>query len=143
MFDLKSKQITRLAGSEGLFAPRWSPDGKYIVALSGNNTTLMLYDTKAQTWKKLLQLKEHFGYLTWSRDSTSLFYDTNRTNQPGFYRLRVRDSNVDRLVDFKSYRLYPGPFGSAPWTGIAPGDAPLFMRDISTSEIYAFDVDFP
>ncbi len=40
-FDLKSKQITRVAGSDGLFAPRWSHDGKYIVALSGGNNSLI------------------------------------------------------------------------------------------------------
>jgi Tol biopolymer transport system component len=142
-FDLKSKQITRVPGSDGLFAPRWSPDGKYIVALSGNNNSLMLYDTRAKTWKKLMQLKEHFGYLTWSRDGTSLFYDTNNTNQPGFYKMRISDGKVERVVDLKPYRLYPGPFGGGAWTGLGLGDAPLFMRDISTSEIYAFDVDFP
>ena len=142
-FDLNSKQITRIPGSDGLFAPRWSPDGKYIVALSGDNNSLMLYDTRAKTWKKLMQLKEHFGYLTWSSDSTSVFYDTNNTNQPGFYKLRVSDGRVERVVDLKSYRFYPGPFAGAAWTGLGPGDVPLFMRDISTSEIYAFDVDFP
>ena len=143
MFDVKTKQITRVAGSDGFYAPRWSPDGKYIVALSGGNNSLVLYDTRAKTWKKLMQLKEHFGYLTWSPDSTSVFYDTNNTNQPGFYKLRVSDGKAERVVDLKPYRLYPGPFGGAAWTGLGPGDAPLFMRDISTAEIYAFDVDFP
>lgn len=145
LFDLKSRQITRLAGSEGLFGPRWSPDGRYIVALTASDfATLMLYDTKVQTWKKLLRLprQETLGYFTWSHDSTSFYFDTHSPNQPGFYRLRVSDGKVERVVDLKSYRLFLGPF-FVPWTGLAPGDAPLFVRDISTSEIYAFDVDFP
>jgi eukaryotic-like serine/threonine-protein kinase len=145
LFDLKSRQITRLPGSEGLFGPRWSPDGRYIVALTASDfATLMLYDTKVQTWKKLLHLpgQETLGYFTWSRDSTSFYFDTHSPNQPGFYRLRVSDGKVERVVDLKSYRLFPGPF-FVPWTGLAPGDSPLFVRDISTSEIYAFDVDFP
>jgi hypothetical protein len=29
------------------------------------------------------------------------------------------------------------------WTGLAPDDSPLVMRDASTQEIYALDVDFP
>ena len=103
----------------------------------------MLYDVRAKTWKKLMQAKEHFGYLTWSHDGKSLFYDTNTTNQPGFFKMRISDGKVERVVDLKPYRLYPGPFGGAAWTGLAVGDAPMFMRDISTSEIYAFDVDFP
>jgi Tol biopolymer transport system component/predicted Ser/Thr protein kinase len=145
LFDLKSRQITRIPGSEGLFAPRWSPDGKYIVAESADNSTLMLFDTKAQTWKNLLQRPELlglFGYITWSHDSTSFYFDASGKNEPAFYRLRVSDGKLERVVDLKPYRLFSGQFG-APWAGLAPGDAPLFVRDISRSEIYAFDVDFP
>ena len=147
MFDVKSRQITRLAGSQGFCAPRWSPDGRYIVAQFDVGPGLMLYDTQTQTWKKLLQPQDVSGgsnYLTWSHDSTAIYFDTVFTDQPAFYRLRVRDAKLDRVVDLKSHRLFPrfcSQCGS--WTGLAPGDAPLFVRDISTSEIYAFDVDFP
>lgn len=40
-------------------------------------------------------------------------------------------------------RFFPGQFGGAPWTGLGPGDMPLFPRDISTQEIYAFDLHLP
>jgi Tol biopolymer transport system component len=143
MFDVKSRQITRVPGSQGFFAPRWSPDGRYIVALSGDNTALMLYDTQAKTWRQLLQRKELIGYITWSRDSASIYFDTTVTDQSAFYRLRVRDAKLDRVLDLKSYRLFPSQFGPGSWTGLAPGGEPLFVRDIGTSEIYAFDVDFP
>ena len=35
------------------------------------------------------------------------------------------------------------PSGGATWTGLGPDDTALFVRDISSSEIYALDVDFP
>jgi serine/threonine protein kinase len=143
VFDLKSKQITRIPGSEGFFAPRWSPDGKYIVALSHDNLLLMRYDTKVQSWKKLFQTQDHIGYLTWSHDSSSVYFDTNTTPQPGYYKLRVSDGKLERIMDLKPYRFFPGQFGGAPWTSLAPGDFPIFVRDISSWEIYAFDVDFP
>jgi hypothetical protein len=57
--------------------------------------------------------------------------------------VRVSDAKLERIMGLKPYRLFPGQFGSAPWTGLAPGDAPLFVRDISSAEIYAFDVAFP
>jgi Tol biopolymer transport system component/DNA-binding winged helix-turn-helix (wHTH) protein len=142
MFDVKSRQITPLAGSQGVYAPRWSPDGKYIVAvLSKDQTVLMLYDTQAQTWRRLCQSPDSLGYLTWSRDSTSVYFDTLITGHPAFYRLRVRDAKLDRVADLKPYRMFSYFAGS--WTGLAPGDEPLFVRDISISEIYALDVDFP
>jgi serine/threonine protein kinase/Tol biopolymer transport system component len=143
IFNLKSRQITRVPGSDGFFAPRWSPDGKFIVALSGDNANLMIFDTRTRIWKKLLPPMRNFGYLTWSRDSNYVYFDTNTTSEPGFYRVRVSDAKLERIMGLKPYRLFPGQFGSAPWTGLAPGDAPLFVRDISSAEIYAFDVAFP
>jgi hypothetical protein len=59
--------------------------------------------------------------------------------------LRLRDAKLGPIVNLNSYRLYPKPdlFALGDWGGLAPGDVPLLVRDISTSEIYAFDVDFP
>ena len=33
--------------------------------------------------------------------------------------------------------------GNGTWTGLGPGDVPLLSRDISTQEIYAFDLQLP
>src|SRR5437899_10430695 len=33
IMDVKTPQITTIAGSNGLFSPRWSPDGHHLVAL--------------------------------------------------------------------------------------------------------------
>ena len=29
------------------------------------------------------------------------------------------------------------------WSGLAPDDTPIFVRDVSTQEIYALDVQVP
>ena len=143
MFDVSSREITRLAGSEGIQAPRWSRDGRYIAALAEDNHALTLYDIQSQKWKTLLRRQEPFGFITWSHDATAIYFDTVLTDQPTIYRLRVRDAKLDPIVSLHSYRLYPKFYGLGSWGGLAPGDVPLLVRDISTSEIYAFDVDFP
>ena len=33
IYDLAKQTSTKVAGSDGLWSPRWSPDGKYFVAL--------------------------------------------------------------------------------------------------------------
>lgn len=145
-FDVKSRAITRLAGSEGILAPRWSPDGKHIAALAEDNRVLTLYDIESRKWKTLLRRKLPFGFIAWSRDGTAIYFDTLLTDQPTIYRLRVRDAQLDPIVDLKSYRLYPKInllSGLGSWGGLGPGDEPLLVRDISTSEIYAFDLDLP
>lgn len=146
MFDVKSREITRLAGSEGILAPLWSPDGKYIAALAEDNRVLTLYDIQSRKWKTLLRRQVPFGFITWSHDATAIYFATVLTDQPTIYRLRVRDGKLDPIVNLNSYRLYPKInllSGLGSWGGLAPGDVPLLVHDISTSEIYAFDVDFP
>jgi Tol biopolymer transport system component len=144
MFDVKSREITRLAGSEGIRAPVWSPDGRYIAALAEENRVLTLYDTRSREWKTLLPRQVPFGFITWSHDAEAIYFGTILTDQPTIYRLRVRDAKLDPIVNLNSYRLYPKInllSGLGSWGGLAPGDVPLLVRDISTSEIYAFDVD--
>ena len=146
MFDVKSREITRLAGSEGILVPRWSPDGRYIAALAEDNRVLTLYDIQSREWKTLLRRQLPFGFITWSHDATAIYFDTVLTDQPRIWRLRVRDGKLDPIVNLNSYRLYPKInllSGLGSWGGLAPGDVPLLVRDISTSEIYALEVDFP
>lgn len=120
LFDLKSRQITRVPGSDSFFGPRFSPDGKHIVALSQDNLVMMLYDTRTHSWKKIFRTPDHIGYIAWSRDSSSIYFATNTTAQPGYYKLRVSDGKLERVADLKPYRFFPGQFGGAPWTSIAP-----------------------
>jgi hypothetical protein len=123
-----------------------SPDGRYVAALAEDNRVLTLYDIKSRKWKILLRRQRPFGFIAWSREGTAIYFDTLLTDQPTIYRLRVRDARLDPIVNLNSYRLYPKInllSGLGSWGGVGPADVPLLVRDISTSEIYAFDVDFP
>ena len=142
VFDLKTHQISQLAGSQRIFAPQWSPDGRSIVAISADFDKLMLYDVKTEKWRQL-DTNPPFGYLAWSRDSSYVYFDTFLSKDSGYFRLRISDSKVDKIIDLKNARLFRGQFGPGSWTGLGPGDVPLFPRDISTQEIYAFDLQLP
>jgi|SRR5579872_168394 len=50
-----------------------------------------------------------------------------------------------KLADLKQIRVFPDPFGGtgSSWTGLGLGETLLVPRDISTQEIYAFDLQFP
>jgi len=143
VFEVETHKVSQLAGSDNVFAPRWSPDGRYIAAISLGNTRLVLYGVKSAKWMPLNKELGAIGYLTWSHDSSSINFDSALNKEPGYYRLRVSDLKLEKLVDFKKMRFFPGQFGGAPWTGLGPGDVPLFPRDISTQEIYAFDLHLP
>src|SRR5262249_21849587 len=134
-------QARRLKGSQGIFAPRWSPDGKYIVGISDDNNKLVLYDVKAEAWRQLPVTDMGFmGYLTWSSDSAYLYFDTLINPDPGFYRIHIADGKIEKIFDFKNVRTFPGQFGPGGWTGLAPGNTALFVRDISLQEIYSLEL---
>ena len=45
-----------LPGSEELFSPRWSPDGRYIAAIAvGSQDRLLLFDFTTKRWTELSQ----------------------------------------------------------------------------------------
>jgi serine/threonine protein kinase/Tol biopolymer transport system component len=143
LFDLKSRQLSRIPGSEPVFGPRWSPDGRSIAVISFDNSRLMLLDVKAQKLRTLAAGLGTIGYLAWSPDGSSIYFDTLLTPNPGYYRLRIKDVKLERLIDLKGIRTFTGQFGPGSWTGLGPNQTPLFVRDLSTQEIYAFDWQLP
>ena len=50
VLDLNSKQVSTFPGSENLYSPRLSPDGKHLAALSSDNKKLLIFDFQTQKW---------------------------------------------------------------------------------------------
>ncbi len=134
--DLKTRKVTTLAGSEGFYSPRWSPDGRYIAALHAGPETLMLFDFSTQKWVQLAQMV--VGFPSWSSDSKYIYFDSQGEDR-AFNRLRISDHKLERLVSLKNLRLT----GSLGWTGLAQDDSPVVLRDVGTQEIYALDWNAP
>jgi len=64
-------------------------------------------------------------------------------SNPSFNRVHLPDGKIEKLIDLPSQRWYPSQFGPGTWTGLGPNDEPLFVKDTSTSEIYALELEFP
>jgi len=140
IIDLKSNRVSTLPGSRGLFSPRWSPDGRYIAAITTDAAQkLMLFDFVTQKWTEAFG--SEIGYLLWSHDGKYIYFQ-DMSNAERIVRLRLSDRKIEKIVDIKNVgRLTTGTF--VDWFGLAPDDSPLFARDISTAEIYALDVQWP
>lgn len=137
--DLQTQKLSLVAGARQLFSPRWSPDGKYMAALTWDWQKLMLFDRATQQWTELVGMP--IGYPSWSHDGKYLYFDTTLTDDAAFFRVRISDRNLERLVSLKGLRRFWGEFGQ--WTGLAPDDSPLLVRDTSSQEIYALDWQVP
>jgi len=139
VLDLTTRTPTKLAGSDGLYSPRWSPDGRYLAAIPLDSLKLMLFDFTTQKWTELANL--FVAYPTWSHDGRYLYFDGILDNQESYFRAQISDGKLERIFSLKGFQAAGGAFGN--WSGLAPDESPLVVRDASIQEIYALDWDRP
>lgn len=134
--DLATKAMTRLPGSEGLFSPRWSADGKYIAALSIDQKRLMLFDTATKTWRLLAE--QNIADPVWSHDGSAIyFHDFVQADQP-IYKVVIKTGQVERVADLHDLRS--ANIVDYRFAGLAPGDIPLVSARMSAANIYAAEL---
>src|SRR6266436_3495565 len=132
-FDLKTRQPSRIPGSAGLFVSRWSPNGRYLIAIPFNAKKFLLFDYGTQKWREMISNVGTIGYFSWSPDSTYVYLTRVYTSDAAYFRLRIDASKLDRIASLKGIQLLVSDFG-VPWSGLTPDQSPLFARDISTQE---------
>jgi Tol biopolymer transport system component/DNA-binding winged helix-turn-helix (wHTH) protein len=136
LVDLATKATTKLPGSDGLFSPRWSADGKYIAALSIDQKKLMLFDVAAKTWRVVAD--GNIADPNWSHDDGAIFFhDFAAADQP-IYKVTVRTGKVERVADLHDLRS--ANVVDYRFAGLAPGDVPLVSARMSTANIYAAEL---
>ncbi len=134
--DLESGQLTLLPDSKGLFSPRWSPDAKYLTALSHDSLRLLLYEFSSQRWRPLLASDKLVSYPSWARDSRSLFVDEGGVR----VRLRIADGHKETVSSYEGLRrLFRRGLGA--WVDHAPDGSILTLRDTSLDEIFALELE--
>ena len=140
--DLTSHKTEILPGSEQLFSPRWSPNGRYVAALSPDFTKVMLFDYKTQKWS--MWLSEPAGavsYPAWSADSKYLYFDDLVSEEESIRRIKVGENKAERVFKLEGIDRYPGPFGL--WSGRMADGSYMFVRDRSTQEVYQLTLELP
>ena len=138
MLDLNTGQISHLPGSQGFFSPRVSPDGRYVAALTADSKKLMLYEFSARKWTPLAHAT--FAYDNWSHDSRYVYLE-DYSRGDDIVRVSIRGGPPEVLGTVKDVPRGSDPWAS--WLGLGPDDAPLLMRDQSTQEIYALELQLP
>jgi serine/threonine protein kinase/Tol biopolymer transport system component len=134
--DLETGQLTPVPDSRGLFSPRWSPDGRYLVALSHDSLRLLLFEFPSQRWKPLIAAGTLLSYPSWARDGRSLFVDEGNAR----VRVRIPDGHKETVSTYEGLRRL-GRLGI--WVDNAPDGSILTERDTSLDEIFALELDTP
>jgi serine/threonine protein kinase/Tol biopolymer transport system component len=137
VLDLNTHQVSALPGSRGLYSPRWSPDGKYIVAMPADSLSLVLFDFHTQKWSQLAKVRAAFP--NWSRDGQYVYF-LRWLDDPAVLRVRITDREVEQVLDLTNF---PTTGNIGPWLGLGPDDSLLLLRDLGTQDIYALDWEEP
>jgi len=137
VLDLKTSQISTLPGSDGLYSPRWSPEGRHLAAMPPDSNKLMLFDFTTKKWSELA--KGGFAFPNWSHDGKYLYFED--FTQGEIRRIEIPGQKFERIADLKELRR-PNDM-SGYWSAPAYDGSPLVMRDAGIQEIYAFETQFP
>jgi Tol biopolymer transport system component/DNA-binding winged helix-turn-helix (wHTH) protein len=134
ILELSSHALTELPVSQGLWSSRWSPDGRYLSALTIQGQQLKLYNFKTKRWSSTEA--EAVENATWSSDSKYIYFNRG-LHDPALLRLRVEDGHVEMIVSLRAY-----PNLTFPWSGVTPDNSPLILRNSGGTEIYSLALEY-
>jgi Tol biopolymer transport system component/DNA-binding winged helix-turn-helix (wHTH) protein len=139
ILDIQTQTSSKVPGSDGLWSPRWSPDGKYLLAFRDLNASkLMLFSFSTQQWSEIGSSLTSFGWPAWIPDSRHIvLYDDLH-----LVRIDISDGRKEHIADLNSFRPTAYFFWEDNGYGITPDGTPIATRDTSTEEIYAFDLEY-
>ncbi len=142
ILDRRTRQLSTLRRSLGLFFPRWSPDGRYLAmsSKSADGFKIVLFDFDDSKWVDVASA-ETFVRVAWSRNGRYLYYYDYPRQVPTVCRVRISDHKVEQVVKLADMTLLTSDLGLGS-IGLAPDDSPIAVRDVGSQELYALEFKF-
>ena len=145
ILDLITRQVSIVPGSEGLFSPVWSPNGRYIAAFTGDSRALMLFDFETKKWSELAQ--GSIGWPNFSKDGKYIYVidfqgtaNFSGTSALLLLKTRISDHSTERIAIPKNF-AGTGQVGLALALGF--DDSPLLLHDAGSYDVYSLDWENP
>ncbi len=140
ILDLETKRVSILPGTAGLYLAQISPDGRHVAAIEEATRRLMLYDMVSHQTRTLATLGD---YPRWSADGQYVYFSTpywNGGSNGGVYRWNVATHATEIVTPYPEF-LLTGAWGVC--YGLTPDGETLMLRDVSTRDLYALDMELP
>jgi Tol biopolymer transport system component/DNA-binding winged helix-turn-helix (wHTH) protein len=137
ILDLRTHKLEMVPNSDGVFSPRWSPDGRYISALSLDQRRLLLFSTETHTWKTIADTS--VADPVWSTDSKAIYIHAFMATTQPIYRVSVPDGRLELIATLANFRSNDA--ADYFFSGITPDNTPLVRSRSSTGNLYSLDLD--
>ncbi|WP_158615359.1 winged helix-turn-helix domain-containing protein [Acidipila sp. EB88] len=148
VLDLRTQKISAIPGSQDLFSPRWSPDGRFIAALSRDQTRLAVFDCATHTWRTLFT--GGAADPVWSTDSTALYFHAferadsaimrvslQEVGQPAHGKTSPESAPVPAQPVADLFKVGLPSIDNFFFSGLTPGNLPLIKPRVGTGNLYA------
>ena len=103
---------------------------------------VMLLDLSTGKWSELAA-----GTIlqspSWTRDGRYLYFEDLGSDGPEIDRVALAGAKKERVTALKGVPRVSMPDSSGPWTGVAPDDSPLIMRDVGSRKLYSLELQLP
>ena len=119
VLDLASKTVSILPESAGMFSPRWSPDGRYIAAMTLDQHKLEVFDRSTSTWSTVAEGLIHNP--EWSADGKQIYFQELQQDEVPIFRVPVAGGRPERILD----RNISNFADSVQFWGLAPDGGPI------------------
>ena len=136
ILHLDTSKIDEIPGSDNLFSPRWSPDGRWIAALTLDQRQVRLFDVAARTWTTLPVPSGADPF--WSSDSRFLYIHASLDPAQPIDRISIPDGRVTelvRLADSRQNDAVDFVFG-----GLTQQNEPLIRARVFTGNLFSMDL---
>lgn len=144
--DLQSSQRTKVAGSEGMIHPIYSPDKRFVAAVTTvhlNPTQpvhLKVLDTRTHQWTEVAPGRL-INPIAWSPDSKYIYYqDILGENEPVF-RYAIGGTKPELFFDFAN--LLRAGYIRCAFVRFAPDGGLIASLTRSDTDLYRLDLDLP
>jgi eukaryotic-like serine/threonine-protein kinase len=139
ILDLETRKVSTMPGSDGYYAPLWSPDGQYLAGIQNPPKSLAIYSMKTKQWKQLKVFEHDWGFFVWAPDSKSLYFmrgpmEAATGEQTGIYRLTVPDGKWELFTKFTGLNALLQ--GAQDFVSITPEGNIAAISDSSVTQIY-------
>jgi Tol biopolymer transport system component/DNA-binding winged helix-turn-helix (wHTH) protein len=138
-FDQAQGRSTLVPGSAGLVHPRWSPDGRFLAAVSEDTSVMKVLDLRRHRWSEVAH-GTLISFPVWSADSVLYFQDILAPGEP-VYRFQPGASSLQRAYSFEDI-LHSGAQRCG-FQGFAPDGSLLVQVNRGGGDLYALTISVP
>ena len=136
IINLAAHKEEELPNSEGLFSPRWSPDGRWIVALTLDQKSMMLYDVAGHHWQHLASTS--VADPVWSADSKAIYMHAFLAEREPILRVEVPSGTIQTVADLGNF--HDGEAANYFFGGITRQGEPLVQPRVGTGNLYTLNL---